>query len=189
MRDTADTAAPMDGLGRGPTAPGRRIAAIDALRGFALCGILLVNITAMGGPVGWTHPVAAPDLGHPDWQAFWARTLLVEGGMRALFSFLFGAGMLLFLREAGGRAAPDRTRLFMRRAGWLLVFGVVNSTLLLWPGDILLVYGFAAFAILPFARATPRTLLAVAGAVLAVLVLWSAVQGIGGAPTPESLAR
>ena len=161
-----------------PVQPGRRIEAIDALRGFALCGILLVNILAMGGPIEWDHPQAPPDLSDPDWQVFWAGVLFVEGAMRGLFSVLFGAGMLLFLREAGAAGVgQDRTRLFMRRAGWLAVFGLVNGTILLWPGDILLIYAIAAFAILPFAKATPRTLLTIAGGLILFLVVWSAPGG------------
>ncbi len=173
-----------------PVQPSRRIEAIDALRGFALCGILLVNILAMGGPIEWSHPQALPDLAHPDWQVFWVGVLFVEGAMRGLFSILFGAGMLLFLREAGaGRAGEGRTRLFMRRAAWLALFGVVNGTLLLWPGDILLIYAIAAFAILPFARSRPRTLFAIAGGLVLLLIVWSAAQGLGGGPlTAEDLA-
>jgi uncharacterized protein len=172
----------------GPVRPASRMQVIDALRGFALCGILLINVIAMGGPAGWSYPQSPPDLHDPDWQVFWAGRLFVEGAMRALFSFLFGAGMLLFLRQAQG--ARGRNGLFMRRAGWLLLFGVANGTLLLWPGDILLIYGLAAFAILPFAGARPRVLLAVAAAVVAVLCAWSAADALGGhAPTAADAAR
>jgi uncharacterized protein len=176
----------------GPVQPGRRIEAIDALRGFALCGILLVNILAMGGSLEADYPSSPPNLADPDWQVFWAGVLFVEGAMRGLFSILFGAGMLLFLREAGAGTAAGRGRtvLFMRRAGWLAVFGVINCTILLWPGDVLLVYAFAAFAILPFARRSPRTLLTIAGVLVVVLAVWSAAQAIGGGPpTPVSLAH
>ena len=183
-------ATPSDGDHQ-PTRPGQRIAAIDALRGFALCGILLINILAMGGPIEVSHPEARPDLGHPDWQVFWVSTVFVEGAMRGLFSFLFGAGMLLFLREAeGATPAAGRNRLFRRRAAWLALFGVINGTLLLWPGDILLIYGIAAFLILPFAKAAPRRLLTVAATLIAGLTAFSALGAwAGGGVTPETVAE
>lgn len=174
-----------------PAEPTRRIMAIDALRGFALCGILFINVGGMGEPINWTQPLVAPDLSHPDWQAWWGLTLLVEGAMRALFSMLFGAGFLLFLRAAeGGAGEAGHTRLFVRRALWLCVFGLVNCTLLLWPGDILLIYGLAALVILPFAGRSNRALLLVAGGLLALIALWSAAAAVGGGPpTPEKFAR
>ncbi|ATQ41518.1 DUF418 domain-containing protein [Caulobacter mirabilis] len=171
-----------------PAAPGERIASIDALRGFALVGILLVNIVAFGAMLDWPQPFGRPDLANPDWRIWLVQNLFIEGAMRGLFSMLFGAGMLLFLREAqGAEARAGRTGLFVKRSLWLVGFGAVNGTLLLWPGDILLVYGLAAFVILPFAKLRERTLLVVAAITLAVLSVWAIdVFGVG---KPEILTR
>lgn len=149
-----------------PLPRAERIAAIDALRGFALIGILFYNVFGMGGPLDASTPSAPPSIRHPDWQVWWASELFVHGAMRGLFSMLFGASTLLFLR-AGGRDAA-----FLRRCAWLFVFGVVNSTLLLWPGDILIIYALAGPIVLLFSRATPRQQAAAGGALIAVLAIW-----------------
>lgn len=149
--------------------PPQRIAAIDALRGFALCGILLINVTAMGGPIGAAEPGGVKTLADPSWQVWWTSRIFVEGAMRGLFSLLFGASALLFLRQG------DRAGAFLSRSWWLLLFGVVNSTLLLWPGDILIIYALAAPALLLFRDAKPRVLFGAAAVVLAVLALWAVV--------------
>jgi len=171
-----------------PVDPADRIASIDALRGVALIGILLMNIVGFGGPLDPSRPLGAPSLANPDWQVWIVATTLVEGTMRGLFSMLFGAGMLLFLRETRAGDPAGRRGPFLRRAGWLVLFGVINGTLLLWPGDILLIYGLAAFALLPFARATPRTLLRLAVGGLVVVSIWSLLTNMPAMPG-ELLSR
>lgn len=164
-----------------PEAP-HRIAAIDALRGFALCGILLINVLAMGGPIGSSEPGSVKSLANPDWQVWWVSHIFVEGAMRGLFSLLFGASALLFLRQG------DRAGAFLSRSWWLLLFGVVNSTLLLWPGDILIIYALAAPALLLFRNAGPRSLFTAAACVFVVLALWAVWQSSSPAP-PEDLVE
>jgi uncharacterized protein len=167
-----------------PSEPSRRLGALDALRGFALCGIFLINIQGMGLPIDAHQPLSPPSLNDPAWQIWWTSVLLIEGAMRALFSLLFGAGFLLFLREpsAGTAGEPGRRRLFARRAAWLIVFGLFNAWVLLWPGDILLIYGIAALLILPLAGCSNRTLLIMALALMAALSVWSAWDAMGGGP-------
>src|SRR5207247_2608214 len=71
--------------------------------------------------------------------AGWFGELFVAGTMRGLFSLLFGASMLLFLAKAerGSATRAEANVLMLRRFFWLFMFGVVDMTLLLWPGDIL----------------------------------------------------
>jgi uncharacterized protein len=123
--------------------------------------------------------------------------LLVEGTMRGLFSLLFGAGMILFLTSAERRSGTpaEGRRLMNRRLGWLFVFGVVNATVLLWPGDILIIYALAGILVLSFWRARPRLLGLAAGAVILGLSLWSASnqlpkqQWVEQGPSLEAQAR
>src|SRR4249920_880536 len=89
-----------------------RIAAIDALRGFALVGILLINITDMGGSFSGDHPATLPSLFDGEWRVWWTANVFVNGAFRGLFSLLFGASALLFLRER------NREMAFLRRCGW-----------------------------------------------------------------------
>ena len=73
------------------TAP-QRLESLDLLRGFALCGILLVNIISMGGIWEAYVPQTAPSLGNPDWMAWLVQHVFLQGSMRGLFTLLFGAG-------------------------------------------------------------------------------------------------
>lgn len=160
-----------------------RIEAIDALRGFALVGIFFINITTMGGPIYSEQPSGAPDLSDSNWLVWLFGHLFVYGSMRGLFSMLFGASALLFLRE------PSRSRmLFVKRCFWLFWFGVLNSTLLLWPGDILLVYAIASPVILVFIGASPGRLIGASLILLLALSAWAYWQAASQAPEIEDAA-
>ena len=134
----------------------KRIASLDVLRGFALLGILLLNILAFGmHSAVLLNPQVDLSIGwNVDFVTWFGVELLAEGAMRCLFSMLFGAGMLLFLD--GSRARPGR--LFFKRLGWLLVFGVVDAYVLLWNGDILVTYAIAGVLIYFFRKRSALTL-------------------------------
>lgn len=129
-----------------------RYQAMDALRGLAILGIFLINIVGMGGSLhaeeyppllGWTLA---------DRIAWWFETLFVEGTMRGLLSLLFGASFVLYLhRLEADEDMPesDAMVLYYRRAFWLIVFGMVHAYVLMWPGDILFIYGLAALGLYP----------------------------------------
>jgi|TARA_B110000438_G_scaffold67619_1_gene67983 uncharacterized protein len=122
-----------------------RIESLDVLRGFALLGILLVNIVAFGlvssaflDPGIYLTPIGGID------YIVWAFVeLSSEGAMRALFSILFGAGVVLF---ATGSTAKSGW-LHYRRNFWLLGFGLINVYIFLWPGDILVTYALSGFVL------------------------------------------
>lgn len=162
-----------------PVAPAERIALLDALRGCALCGILLVNIFQMGGPIAMERPLAAPTLSEADWQVWTISQLFVAGTMRGLFSLLFGVGLLLFVGDAED---ADRTRLYLRRLLLLLLFGIIDSTLLLWPGDILITYAAAGYIVLMLHPLKPPSLLAAAAMVLLLISVWAAVATLAIEP-------
>ena len=81
-----------------PLDPAARLLSLDALRGIALCGILLVNITDMGGPIAMNRPLPTPSIGDPDWLIWGFSELFITGTMRGIFAMLFGVGLLLFVR-------------------------------------------------------------------------------------------
>ncbi len=158
--------------------PGQRLESLDLLRGFALCGILLVNIMMMGGAWDQYHPDLPPTLANPDWSAWIIQHLFVQGSMRGLFTLLFGAGMLLItLRGEDGRGTIQAADVYFRRCIALLALGVFNATALLFPGDILYVYGLSGFLLFVFRMARPRTLIALSAAFLLLLTAESAVVG------------
>lgn len=151
-----------------------RIAALDLVRGVAVLGILAVNISAFAGPAAASLTPHAPLPGtHDDELAFAAMLLLYEGKMRALFTMLFGASMLLLI-ERWDAAGRDGEGLQMRRLGWLLLIGFLHY-ILLWWGDILFLYAVCGFAALAL-RHLPLKPMAIA-AVLA-FTLWHTSSAI-----------
>ena len=166
---------PMD-LSVRPVAQAERITALDTLRGFALLGILLMNIVAMG--LFWSAyddpTVAGGSTGINLW--IWAILHVVaEGKMRAIFSLVFGAGIILLTSrlEATGRSSAD---IYYRRNLWLLAFGIPHAYLL-WGGEILYPYAMCALALYPFRKMSARGLLIVAGVLLAYNFCWVIAGG------------
>ena len=157
---------------------GTRLDVIDAIRGFALCGILLINLPHMSWLMDSDEPVREVRDGGLSTMLWWVQMLLVNGNMRGLFSLLFGASMLLFLAKAerGSATRAEANRLMLRRLFWLFMFGVLDMTLLLWPGDILNIYAIAGLIALPFATAAPRKLASSAAIVLAGVSLFMVYQ-------------
>lgn len=147
---------------------GSRIASLDLIRGIAVLGILAINIAGFAGPSAGTDTPWLPHRASPaDEATFALGFVLFEGKMRALFSILFGAGMLLFVERAED-ARRDGEMLQLRRLGWLALFGYVHY-LLFWWGDILFVYAVAGVFALPLRRLPDRWLL---GLALTIFVAW-----------------
>lgn len=174
-----------------PANPLHRIRSIDALRGAALCGILLVNIFDMGGPLAMDRPMTVPSAGDPDWQVWTVAQLFITGTMRGLFSMLFGIGLLIFV---GDDDSADRVSLYLRRLVLLLLFGIIDSTLLLWPGDILVIYALAGVVVLILHPLKPAQLLSAAAVLLLLLSAWAGHEAAALIPeatvySPEMLAR
>ena len=139
-----------------PVAESERIEIVDIVRGVALLGILLMNIPFFAMPERFTEPWRA-DTGSANFWVYAVNTILFEGKMRALFSAVFGAGIVLFTlgKEKSGRSA---TGLFYRRMLWLTLFGLAHAHLLLWMGDILYFYGLIGMLAFLFRRVAPRWL-------------------------------
>ncbi|WP_224388838.1 DUF418 domain-containing protein [Pseudonocardia sp. ICBG1293] len=144
---------------RTTAAPGR-VEALDALRGLALCGILLVNMPAIAelpldaGP--WRGTI-------PQWLELTAHQRFFP-----LFSFLFGLGTALFLDGAARRTARPRLVLLRR----LLALGVLGAAHhLLQPGEALLPYAIVGTVVLLPATWLPRPVIALGGAVATGLAL------------------
>lgn len=139
------------------TAFSSRIPAMDVLRGCAVMGILWMNIVTFALPdQARFSPAAVGPVSVGD-TLFWTVSfLLVEGKMRALFSMLFGASMLLLI-DKEEMAGHDGRRAQMIRTAWLFVFGLAHY-LLLWWGDILMIYALVGLAALLFVRKEPLAL-------------------------------
>ena len=167
------TAAPVEGAdGAAPAA--RRIEALDFVRGVALCGILLMNITGFGLPDAYTNPVNAGGATGANLWAWIVTEIGFEGTQRALFSMLFGASAILLLSRLEAAGRPDAADIYVRRNLWLVGFGMVNAFLFLWYGDILYAYGIVALFIFPFRKMAARWLLAIGLGALLLGAAWTA---------------
>src|ERR1700733_8028474 len=139
-----------------PVSDAQRLRVLDALRGVALLGILLMNIPGFAMPDSYSESFKSD----PKSINFWLNaviTVLFEGKMRALFGMVFGAGVLLFVakKEQTGKAV---TGLFYRRMCWLVLFGLIHAHLILWIGDILYLYGLCGMLVYLFRNVNPRYL-------------------------------
>lgn len=154
-----------------PTAERERFEAMDVLRGFALCGILLANIVAMGQPWARAYPAFPAALSDSDWVVWGLQGLFVEGSMRALFTLLFGAGVVLLTGWGGRPERPGAADVHFRRAILLMLLGIGNAVVLLWPGDILYLYGVAALFLYVFRKLDGRVLLGVSAVMIVVFMI------------------
>lgn len=156
-----------------PTERAERIGMLDTTRGIAVLGILIMNITGFGLPRSYDDPTiwgGSEGLNLTVWRI---AALLFEGTMRGMFTLLFGAGALLFLqRHAARNPGLLPADLFFRRTMWLIVFGLINAYVLLWPGDILYNYGLVGLLLFVFRNVAPRKLIAAAAV---IMVLQTAV--------------
>jgi uncharacterized protein len=144
-----------------------RIASIDVLRGFALLGILVMNIQSFSMPdAAYLNPAAYGDLTGINRWVWIVSHLLTDQKMMGIFSMLFGAGILLMssrVEQRGGRPGP----IHYRRMAWLALFGLLHGHLL-WPGDILWFYGVSGLVVYLFRKRSPRALVASAVIFLAI---------------------
>jgi uncharacterized protein len=144
-----------------PVSQSERIVIIDSLRGLALLGILLMNIPYFGLP----DPVAdnlmiRHEMGNINGHVWYFINWLLEGSQRALFSMLFGTGVILFITRLEKRTSGMiPAEYFIRRQLWLLVFGLFNAFILLWPGDILFEYAIGGIIVFAFRKLEPKKLL------------------------------
>jgi uncharacterized protein len=130
---------------------------MDVLRGFALLGILLVNMQAFAMPAAaYMNPTAYGDFTGANYWAWAIPYVFADMKFISLFSMLFGAGIILMAKRAESRGAPAAP-LHYRRMGWLILFGILHAHLL-WYGDILYSYGMTGLLVYLFRKWSPRAL-------------------------------
>jgi uncharacterized protein len=152
-----------------PVSESARINSVDVIRGVAVLGILLMNIVSMGLPFeAYFDPTVAGGATGWNLQAWLIASLCFEGSMRAIFSMLFGASVLLFTCKGDEKAGVSVADAYYRRTIWLFIFGIIHGYVLLWPGDILYSYGLMGLFLFPFRRVAPGKLFALGLALLMV---------------------
>jgi uncharacterized protein len=174
---------PIVPTGAGQASSGR-LREIDALRGFALLGVVLSNAAYFGGPAGFLPEI------HPraDYAAAWLLGTLVTGKFFLIFSFLFGYGMSVLTARAEA-GTPAKQRLYRRLAA-LALLGTAHAVFLFY-GDILVLYAILGTLVWFVRGLENRTLLKIAaGFAVAGVITQTVVTGMYGAyeKLPEGIA-
>ena len=136
-----------------PIAPAERIDVLDVLRGWALLGILLMNIEAFVGPLMAAITGLDPTLTGVDRIVDAAIYILVQGKFYPLFSLLFGMGFAVMMDRAEAAGRPFAA-VYLRRTFALLAIGLVHM-IVIWSGDILTVYALIALVLFALFRNVP----------------------------------
>ena len=151
-----------------PVDPQRRIEAVDMVRGFALFGVLLVNMFNFGsGGYFWNEPI--------DELAWSVKQFFFETKSWRLFSFLFGLGFALQLiraDERGSQFAP----VYLRRLIILFVIGAGHA--MIYDGDILMLYAELGLVLVLFRKVPPKLLLVLSVCLLAVFPIGRAATSL-----------
>ncbi len=122
-----------------------RIASLDVLRGFALLGILVMNIQSFAMvEAAYFDPSQYGDLTGINWWVWAISHGVADMKFMALFSMLFGAGIVLVTQSRAAKGLPTFGHHHSRNF-WLLIFGLIHAYLI-WYGDILVTYAIAGFA-------------------------------------------
>jgi uncharacterized protein len=126
----------------------QRITNLDFIRGFAVLGILVINVISFGLPI--TAMINHSAYGAEnllDWIVIVISSVFFEYKMMGLFSMLFGVGLMIFLDNAKQKVKRPKLLSFWRNC-LLLLFGVAHVSI--WEGDILMYYALCAFCIILF---------------------------------------
>jgi len=161
-----------------PVSALERLTSVDVLRGFALLGILAMNIVAFAWPgQAYGNPMRGGGFEGSDRVVWFFNHLVFEAKMMTIFSMLFGAGLVLMNERTGSRGAALRG-VYYRRVLWLLVIGAIHAYLI-WDGDILFLYAECGLLLYLFRNKTHRTLI-ILGVTLMMLIV-PLVLGFGAA--------
>ena len=152
----------------------QRHISLDAMRGFAVMGILAMNIIGFAMPE-WAYisPAAYGTDTLADKIAWAFSFVLIDGKMRGLFSLLFGASMMLIIDRAVAKG-ESATQIHYRRMAWLALFGLAHY-FFIWFGDILFLYAIIGMIAFRFRNWPPAKLIKVA---LIIFVLGLALWGL-----------
>ncbi|NMO55385.1 DUF418 domain-containing protein [Actinoplanes sp. TBRC 11911] len=148
-----------------------RLVTVDALRGFALLGIIIVNLPYAAS--GYNYAVADPTfVSVQDEVVRWLILVFCTMKFNLLFSFLFGYSFVLQQARSGPAFVPR----MWRRLGVLFIFGIINMIFLV-TGDILTTYAVWGAVLLVLRDIGNRT------AVALILASYILIAGVGLAAT------
>ena len=171
-----------------PVARSERIASIDVLRGFAVLGILIVNMQGFARvPSAYMNPTSGSAFDGAEAWIWAAVYILADTKFISIFSMLFGAGIAMMSERMASRGLSG-TGLHYRRQFWLLVIGLVHAYLI-WHGDVLVAYALCGFLLYPLHRLSARTLLWIGACMVAFVVPFWLLAGLSIPYWPEAELR
>ncbi|RLD61754.1 MAG: DUF418 domain-containing protein [Bacteroidetes bacterium] len=139
----------------------KRIEVIDALRGFAVLGILLANILSWSGIkyMPFSEIKLWPNF-EVDLFVYHLNGIFVDTKFYTIFSLLFGIGFYLQFNKNRNNQ-HSFMKMYYKRLGYLMIFGLIH--MFFWSGDILFIYGVVGFVFVQFRNLKPKTLLIISG--------------------------
>jgi len=165
-----------------PIAPHDRIEALDAVRGVALFGVLIVNLVTEFRVSIFQQLLPGPSGVGSDLTVERVIALGFQSKAFCLFALLFGVGLAVQFERLSVAGRP--LYWLARRLAVLLAFGLVHL-LFIWNGDILTEYALAGFVVLPFVRLPAKAMLLAA---LAFLAAYAAAPALYSITWPSAAA-
>ncbi len=171
-----------------PTRATERIVAIDILRGFALLGILIMNIQGFAMPAAaYSNPTAYGDLTGANRWVWTLSHIFADQKFMTIFSLLFGAGIVLMSEKLDARG-QRAWGLHYRRTFWLLLIGLAHAYLL-WSGDVLVAYALCGFWVYWLRRLRPGWQMALGILVVSIPALILLVTSLTMQFTPPEMLQ
>ena len=155
-----------------PVSGRERIYTLDVIRGFALLGILIMNMPGFNTSFYAGTDGVEP---WPQWYNQWTQTLtdvLFSGKFNSMFSMLFAIGFTIQLDRLEARDPEHAKSIYLRRIFWLFVFGAIHMCVL-WDGDVLHMYATFGLFLLALRRAPEKLLWTLFGMCLVLPVCLS----------------
>ena len=138
-----------------------RIHSLDLIRGFAVLGILIMNITSFSQiSMAYMNPTIGAGLEGYNQYFHGFNYIFADTRFMSIFSILFGAGVVLFTQRIEAKARRV-VALHYKRMFWLLIFGLIHAYFI-WAGDILVAYAICGSLVFFFRKKSIRTLLIMA---------------------------
>lgn len=130
----------------------QRIFSIDALRGFSLLGILLMNILTFAFPYQIINPFEF--FQQQDGALFKISSLFIIASFYPIFAFLFGYGLSIMYQNSIEKEL-NYYPMIIRRLSFLLLIGMIHGIFIFY-GDILATYALLGFIAIIFVRLKPQ---------------------------------
>ena len=171
---------------RTPISEHHRLSSIDTLRGFALLGILVMNIQSFAMiSAAYTFPNLHMDISGVNLGIWTLSHIFADLKFMAIFSMLFGAGVILATQRRD--QAGQRTWTYhYARTFWLLIFGMIHAYFI-WYGDILVTYALCGFVVYWFRNLSAPTLFFIGGISLLIALLIVMSGGVAPADVQQGI--